>query len=198
MPEYWLTSDTHAYHANIVRGTSKWTHEGGKPHLRDFDNEVLMTEEMAGRFNALIEPNDVLYHIGDWSFGGKDKIKLFRDMINCRNIHLIYGNHDNNIRKSDEYRGLFTSFNEILNTKICGVQCTLCHYNMRLWFCSNKGALHFFGHSHGNLIERTPRSKDVGVDTFDLWPYRAEIVIKKLQEEPIAIYDHHTEKSNPV
>jgi len=92
----YFTSDTHAFHKNICKGTSEWG-ETGEFRLRDFSTPEEMTEEMAARFNSIVKEDDTLYHLGDWSFGGIQNIWNFRRMLNCRNIHLILGNHDHHI-----------------------------------------------------------------------------------------------------
>lgn len=56
-----------------------------------------MTEEIVKQFNRTVGENDILYHLGDWSFGGIDKIWQFRKQLNVKEIHFIYGNHDHNI-----------------------------------------------------------------------------------------------------
>ncbi len=58
----------------------------------------------------MVKPNDIIYHLGDWSFGGHENIKIFRNRIKCKNIHLILGNHDHHISPIDSpYRGCFSS-----------------------------------------------------------------------------------------
>ena len=58
--EVFLTSDTHAFHKNIARGTSVWA-----KGYRDFDNEIEMTELLIDNFNKYVKPNDLLIHNGD-------------------------------------------------------------------------------------------------------------------------------------
>jgi calcineurin-like phosphoesterase family protein len=47
-----------------------------------------------------VKENDILYHLGDFSFGGWMNVWRFRSQINCKNIHLILGNHDYQIKKN--------------------------------------------------------------------------------------------------
>jgi calcineurin-like phosphoesterase family protein len=49
------------------------------------------------------------------------------------------------------------------------IQVVLCHYAMRVWRNAHHGALHFYGHSHGNL-PGDAQSLDVGVDCWDFAP----------------------------
>ena len=56
--EVWFTSDTHAWHGNIIKYCNRpWA-----------DSEE-MTEGIAERINALVPAHATLYHLGDFSFG---------------------------------------------------------------------------------------------------------------------------------
>lgn len=168
----WFTSDTHAYHTNICRGVSSWN-EG----YRDFDNVDQMTDLMANNINACVQANDTLYHLGDWSFGGIKNVAKFREKINCKNIHLIFGNHDHHIEKNDYLRKLFVRTDYLRQIHSEGQRITLCHFAMRIWDKSHHQAWHLYGHSHGSLPDDIRlRSIDVGMDTqytiddvFDGW-----------------------------
>jgi hypothetical protein len=45
----------------------------------------------------------------------------------------------------------------------------LCHYALRTWNGSHRGALRLYGHSHGGLAGDS-QSVDVGVDCWDFRP----------------------------
>ncbi len=134
---YWFTSDTHWNHKNIVRGTTTWNRleEGGShTKLRDFDTLEEHNIKLINNFNSKVKHDDVLYHLGDWSFGGKDAIKTFRDQLNCRTIHLIFGNHDQHIEPMDSvYRDLFASVQYVKELKINQNKFFLSHYSHQIW-----------------------------------------------------------------
>ncbi len=67
--QVFLTSDTHAWHKNIAKGTSTW-----KTGHRDFIDQDEMTEVIIDNINKIVKPSDCLIHHGDWSFGGADNI----------------------------------------------------------------------------------------------------------------------------
>jgi calcineurin-like phosphoesterase family protein len=102
MSNIFFTSDTHAYHRNIAGPkVSQW-----KSGYRDFNDEYEMTAEIIKQINNTVDKDDTLYHLGDWSFGGIDEIWEFRKQINCKNIHLILGNHDHHIENNKELPNL--------------------------------------------------------------------------------------------
>lgn len=108
-----VTSDTHFSHTNLCRGTSKWTSvNSSNPNgTRDFDTIGEMNDAIVNAINSRVGEDDILYHLGDWSFGGWKNIYEFRKRINCKNIHLILGNHDEHIWKDKFFPHLFKDEN---------------------------------------------------------------------------------------
>jgi len=206
MSEIYITSDTHAFHKNICRGSTTWdlNEQNGEQRVRDFDSPEEMTEVMAQNFNSIVKENDVIWHLGDWSFGGHQNIERFRRMLNCRNIHLIFGNHDQHIEPINSiYRKLFNScdyYGELslrLDNKwkqFTKTRIVMSHYAMRVWNKSHHGSLHLYGHSHGTLPDNGTRSMDVGVDTHNLYPYHLDEILDNLILRPIHLVDHHSQK----
>jgi calcineurin-like phosphoesterase family protein len=90
-------SDPHYGHVGIVRGTSSWE---GKKGTRDFKTVEEHDNTLVNNINKTVGENDILFCLGDWSFGNYkssenvSNIRKFREKINCKNIHLILGNHD--------------------------------------------------------------------------------------------------------
>jgi len=95
----YFTSDTHYGHSNICRATTNWTDADSV--TRDFKSLDHMNDVIVDNINSIVGENDVLIHLGDWSFGGFDNIAEFRSRIVCKNVHLTYGNHDHHIRSWD-------------------------------------------------------------------------------------------------
>lgn len=93
----WFTSDTHYGHSNICSATTKWSN---KDKVRSFDSLEQMNQTLINNINDKIKEDDILFHLGDWSFGGLDNIWKFRKLIKCKNIYLILGNHDHHIEAS--------------------------------------------------------------------------------------------------
>lgn len=91
----WVTSDTHYGHSNLCKATSKWADTSG---CRDFPSIEKMNATIINGINKYVEPDDVLYHLGDWSFGGMENIWNFRKQLSVKKIHLVLGNHDEHIQ----------------------------------------------------------------------------------------------------
>lgn len=85
MSEIWATSDTHAFHANIIKYCN-----------RPFTDEYEMNEQMEDRWNYRVKEDDIVIHLGDVSAGLKGRTHMFREQLahlNGRKI-LVRGNHD--------------------------------------------------------------------------------------------------------
>lgn len=91
----WFISDTHYGHTNIVSGVSRWSDIDVS--CRQFNTVEEMSQHLVGQINKYVGEDDILFHLGDWSFGGIENIWNFRKQIKCKNIHLILGNHDKHI-----------------------------------------------------------------------------------------------------
>jgi calcineurin-like phosphoesterase family protein len=164
----WFISDTHYGHKNIVKGISEWSDKSG---CRDFDDLYTHDSYSINLINMNVQENDTLWHLGDWSFGGKQNIKRFRNYIMCKNVHLITGNHDHHmIRHPQEYEGLdmFQSIQPYKELVIDDLMLVLSHYPMESWNCQERGSIHLHGHVHGNLKHVIPNRWDVGVDALGL------------------------------
>lgn len=164
-----ITSDTHFFHENIATGTSRWS-DGGQ---REFTDQYSMTDELIKNINDQVNQDDMIRHGGDWSFGGLDKIVKSRLRINCDNIYLSIGNHDehllankpipNDLLNECKFRfgascktlqDLFTEVTLKQSFKINNINTTLSHYAERIWNKSHIGNIQLHGHSHAGL-ERT-------------------------------------------
>src|SRR5579863_2896472 len=78
----WFTSDTHFGHTNIIRYCN-----------RPFKDAGEMDRAMVENWNALVKPEDTIYHLGDVSFSSPDRTKHILSNMNGHKI-LILGNHD--------------------------------------------------------------------------------------------------------
>ena len=191
----WFTSDTHYSHTNIAGPkVSSW-----KSGYRDFNSVQEMNEILIKNINDCAKENDIIYHLGDWCFGGIHNIFYFRKSLICKNIHLILGNHDSNIR-NQEVKFHDTTFNPIklfssIDTEYTGYigknKFYLHHFSHRVWPGSHRGTIHLYGHSHGSLPD-FGKSMDVGVDNHpEFRPFHIDEIIKIMDNKKIKVVDHH-------
>jgi calcineurin-like phosphoesterase family protein len=206
----WFTSDTHYNHANICRATTNWT--GADNLTRDFSSLDRMNDELVYWINGYVGQDDILIHLGDWSFGGFESIKAFRDRIVCQNVHLVLGNHDHHIqRNKDNVQSLFSSVHEYLYLEVKRpgrskkeamdrFTFVCMHYPIASWNNMNNGVIHLHGHVHLPIHLRVADGKamDVGVDGNCMAPISMEDVLKIMDKQPIAKLtlpkDHHEKR----
>ena len=205
-----FTSDTHYAHSNICRSTTKWT--DADDVTRDFKSLDHMNNVIVDNINNMVGENDILFHLGDWSFGGFENSIEFRNRIVCKNIHLILGNHDHHIdRNKGDVKHLFSSVNHYVNldlrqlslidkNKIDRYKFILCHFPIASWDDMNDEAIHLHGHVHlpNNLRVSDGKAMDVGVDGNDMKPLSLSDVLKIMKRQPIKKLclpkDHHEKR----
>jgi calcineurin-like phosphoesterase family protein len=213
-----FTSDTHYNHKNICRGVTSWrTVDGEIPvnQTRSFDTLEQMNDNIVSGLNHLVGEDDILIHLGDFSFGGFENIEIFRNRIKCKNIHLILGNHDHHIEKNKGgVRDFFKSVNQTLTLEVEMYKESkkdskivhtfeLSHYPISSWKNMNDGVIHLHGHVHlGPKVRMSNTNKgrymDVGIDGNNMNPISLEEVLSLLRGKEVGKLslpsDHHEER----
>lgn len=177
----YITSDTHYDHFNICDTITRWEDKSG---CRRFDSLEEMNQTLVDGINSRVKENDVLVHLGDWSFGGFDKIETFYNLLNCNNIYIFYGNHDHHIKRNKHnIRNLFKGVEEsdvlVIKDGINQYEFVCNHRKIHDWG-KDKERIHLHGHSHF-LSDRkitSPKSMDVGMDGNDFKPYELNEILK--------------------
>lgn len=154
-----------------------------------FKDVVEMTELMIMEWNAVVEPEDTVYILGDVCFMPAQKAADTVNRLNGTKI-LIEGNHDVKLLKDYTFRKCFKEVHQYLRLNYEGQLIIMCHYPFAEWDQMHRGSINFHGHLHGNVsgMEKF-RSRDVGMDATN------KIVIS--MEEAIAsaltgdIKSHH-------
>lgn len=90
----YMISDTHLNHNNIIKYCK-----------RPFDNIEEMNDSLINNWNEIVNPNDIVYHLGDLYLGSKYDLKDLVSRLNGE-IYLIRGNHDRLTVKSYEDCGI--------------------------------------------------------------------------------------------
>jgi calcineurin-like phosphoesterase family protein len=119
--------------------------------------------------NAVVEPDDELFILGDFADNKPGKYRL---QIKCKHVKLIMGNHD----RVQASLNVFGDCPAIRQTKLRGVdewgepgslKCVLCHYPLAYWEGSHNGTAHLYGHTHGQR-EDTLNGSFPGRRAFDV------------------------------
>lgn len=178
MSKVFFTSDTHFDHKNIVKYCE-----------RPFSSVDEMNQAMIDNWNAVVDPQDTVYHLGDFAFGRK--VNRVNHLIRSLNGHkfLIYGNHDKDaVLKSEGWvwKGYYKKI------KVQGQSIILFHYATRVWDKCHRGSWMLYGHSHGSLPENTDAwTTDVGVDCHNFTPISFEQVGDIMSSRTYVPVDHH-------
>jgi len=168
MPDIWFTSDFHLGHKNIIRYCN-----------RPFQTVAQMDDAVLDGLNKRVKVGDILYFLGDFCIGPSATALHFRQRIRCKKIFAVPGNHDKQTRKLAQE---FSWLGDLAEISTCGQRIVLCHYAMRVWNQSSRGAWHLYGHSHGKLPEITSSpSMDVGVDTHNFEPWHFEEIRARME-----------------
>lgn len=124
-----FTSDCHFGHDAIAK-------------LRGFEDSSIHDETLLGLINYYVRRNDILFILGDfaWTKPGK-----YRQMIDCKTVYLIAGNHDKVQASKRVFGG---NFRETMMVKIRDQRAWLSHYPHTYWPSSHHGSLHLYGHMH--------------------------------------------------
>jgi calcineurin-like phosphoesterase family protein len=164
--DYFVTSDTHFGHANIIRYCNR--------PFRDVEH---MNEVLIRNWNQRIKPDDIVYHLGDFCFKntsnaearGEGQNKNFRhywDQLNGIKF-LVEGNHDQNntartrVRSIQIYYGGF-DFGLVHDPRDVNA-------SSKLWIT---------GHVHNNWPRLTRGEVTIVNACVDVWNFRPV----KLQE----------------
>ena len=133
---------------------------------RPFADREAMDAAMIERWNAVVHPDDTVWHLGDLAIRfDRPRVEALLARL-AGTKHLIAGNNDPEATRAAAGWASVGDFAEI---EVDGTRLVLCHYALRVWNGQGKGAWNLHGHSHGRLRPLT-RQADVGVDAWDYRP----------------------------
>lgn len=173
MSELLFTADEHHGHENIIKFCN-----------RPFKNTTECTETIIAKHNAVVPKGARVYHLGDM-FWRTLPLKAALDIIHNLNgqHYYIWGNHCELLEQNAILRSAFVWCKDLAQIKYKDLpKIVMCHYAMRVWNGSHRGAWHLYGHSHGELDEQG-LSFDVGVDCNNFEPVSIEQVEAKMREK---------------
>jgi calcineurin-like phosphoesterase family protein len=194
MSRVFFTSDTHFGHTNIIKYSK-----------RPFATIEEMDSELVRRWNEMVKPDDLVYHLGDFAVGENcPPAEHYLDQLNGK-IVLIVGNHETRALRCPNRFKMISGLMEVsvvidgtvpfkgtMVPKKVKQSITLCHYAMKVWNKSHHGAWQLYGHSHGSLPDPQDALQfDVGVDCWDFRPVTVEQIQAKMLTKTWKPVDHH-------
>lgn len=150
-------------------------------------------ETILANINDVVKEDDVLYHLGDFSLGTRDKMNAYREYrgkIKCKNIIYILGNHSLKYSECKDL-GIFSEVHQYLERKIQGKFCCMFHYPIDSWNHMSKGSYMCHGHCHSNEQSRDGRIIDFALDAHDFKPWSFDEVIAHMEQVPVKHEGHH-------
>jgi len=171
-----FSADLHFLHKKIV----------------DICNRPTTVEEhdqwIIDRINSKVEKEHSLYILGDVSMGSKIETEKLLNKIKCKNIFLISGNHDHNLRACTRFTTIEQIKDFTFNSESYpNLHIVLCHYPIASWNRKVFGAGHLYGHVHGRF-QNTGLSFDIGVDANDYYPLSLEEVMDKFTKISLNLF----------
>jgi|SRR5580704_5244184 calcineurin-like phosphoesterase family protein len=180
MPEVYFTSDLHLGHRRII----EYSH-------RPFENIEEMDEMLINNWNSVVQPGDRIYCLGDFALCDVERATQLAKRLNGQK-YLIFGNHDKRTRKHQPFVSQWIWARDFEQIEVDGQKITLCHFALRTWNQSHRGAWSLYGHSHGSLKDEPHLlSMDVGVDPNGYFPVSFEQVKAHMAQKTWKPIDHH-------
>ena len=135
----WVTSDTHFCHRRILIYEAE---------NRPFKNLNEMNEALIQRWNEKVGEKDIVLHLGDFSFGNKNRIKDIVTRLNGR-IWLLMGNHDREQHYNWKELGFDRTFD---NPFLLDGKFVFSHEPLKE---IPEGKVNIYGHVHGSKCFNT-------------------------------------------
>ena len=178
----WILSDSHFFHGNIIKYCNRPWNSG-----KDSDGNIIVTqkdieemnEEMIMRWNSVVPNDGIVYHLGDFALGDRNKIKEILPRLNGK-INLIMGNHDT--KSVDFYYEC--GFNRVYDHPILLKDFFILSHEPISFLNKNSCFGNIYGHVHDSDVYKTfsPNSCCVCVERHDYKPISLKYIIEKCKE----------------
>lgn len=174
----WVTSDQHYGHEKLA-------------FYRGFSSIDQMDECLISNHNARVQPEEVVYFLGDFAMYKAEGIERILQRLNGKKF-LIYGNHDYHLRKNRELQQYFVKCLDYYELKLGDAKVCMSHFPMMAWNRHHYGSVMLHGHCHGSLqYPFVGRIKDVGADCNAYAPVCVEDIVVEMQSIIPHRIDHH-------
>jgi len=150
----WFSADWHLGHGGILLHQS----------ARQFENIEEMDAQLLDGINAVVQPKDTLYFLGDFCWKAS-KAGHYRQRLNVKEMLVCRGNHD-----AASLVKYVSRMELMLFAKFGDDKFHLSHYPLLSWGAMHYGGYHLYGHCHGTFEEQLNtwfprrRAMDVGID----------------------------------
>lgn len=178
----WVTSDSHFFHGSIIKYCNRPWNSG-----KDSDGNIIVTqndidemnEEMIRRWNSVVPNDGIVYHLGDFALGDRNKIKEILPRLNGK-INLIMGNHDT--KSVDFYYEC--GFNRVYDHPILLKDFFILSHEPISFLNKNSCFGNIYGHVHDSDVYKTfsVNSCCVCVERHDYKPINLKYIIEKCKE----------------
>ena len=180
-----FTSDTHFGHDNIIKFCD-----------RPFKNIEEMDYKLIENWNKKVPQDGLVFHLGDFAWGGYEFWKKIRDQLNGE-IILIKGNHDQKNMSTTAEQELFSHVNWQMYIQIENRKLWLNHYPFLCYAGvyrePHKLIYQLYGHVQSGpckkgqdiprLVYTYPMQYDVGVDNNNYEPISWEELNANIQKQ---------------
>lgn len=184
-----ITADTHFGHENIIKFCE-----------RPFKTVEEMDKVLIANWNKIIGPDDIVYHLGDFTLGEFDEAQKYFSQLNGKIMILANPWHHDKRWLPKNYLGPlameFYNMESIRHVTVIppmvvlemdGLQerplaVTLCHYPLAVWDRKHYGSWHLYGHTHKSDNSGEFRL-NVGVDCMNYYPINLGNVLTLMYEK---------------
>jgi calcineurin-like phosphoesterase family protein len=173
----YVTSDNHFGHENIIHYRK-----------RPFSNAQEMDDAMITNWNLTVGVEDTVFHLGDFTFGGRESALWYLRQLNGHIVMLTNRKHHDRrwIKNArlDSARGGFKGVDIVFVDPIYYYQnVIMCHFPLEEWPGSFRDIVHLHGHQHGGgKVIRTNRY-DVSVENTDFTPIALSEAIRRARDD---------------
>ena len=200
-----FTADWHLNHINIIKYCNR-------PFLTEYEKATIslakkgcislksvtidqdavkkMNNCIIESTNNTVTSDDTLVILGDfcWSSTTKKDVAEFFDRINCKNIYLIFGNHDNRKVLSSFFKAIYD--HHVFSIEKQNIFTS--HYPCRSWPSSNYGSWMLYGHVHNKFKQQddcvfsleekeTIKNRIEDLIEFKVEPEKIDTFVKSMQ-----------------
>lgn len=185
----YLTSDTHFSH------DKDFVYK-----FRGFDSPTEMNKYIVKKWNEIVNPDDIVYHLGDIVMSDIETgMETFKQLNG--QFHIIRGNHDTDT-KIEKYRELpnVLSIEYATEIQYRKFRFFLCHYPAITRVLDDKprkqGIINLHGHTHQETNFRddnNPYVYHVGMDSHNLLPVSLDDIIEEITKKKEELDDKKEE-----